>query len=186
MLYNEGEVKVVSQEKELIKKLYEVTSLMICDSKTSRAYGTDESLSYSELSFLKCIERNPKAKAGDISQYLGITNGAVAQLASKLEKKACLEAYRLNGNKKEVYYRLLEKGIVACKAYDHHNNRLNAKVEAYLENLDQETIQRIQGLFDTIITEINTEKACYIKCSEHKGKSSANLEGRCEKCKRIY
>ncbi|WP_099469399.1 MarR family winged helix-turn-helix transcriptional regulator [Konateibacter massiliensis] len=176
----------MSSKNELIQKFHQAANLMLCDARTSRCYGTEYALTYSELSFLKCIQRNENTKAGDISQYLGITNGAVVQLAKKLEGKGYLESYRIEGNKKEVYYRLLESGQTACDGYDKYNDDMNALIEAYIEGLDEDTVQIIKGLFEGIITGIELKKGCYIKRAGEEEKPDTKSDGRCEKCKRTY
>lgn len=168
----------------LIEKLYQAASLISCDARAFRTYGTDNTLTYSDITFLKCIERKVDTKAGEISNFLGITNGAVAQFSKKLIEKGYLEVYRLSGNKKEVYYRLTQKGGIACAAYDDYYNALNQRMEHYIQGLDEKTIQDINGFFDTLISGINIEKDCYIKGSCDDTTSAA--EGRCEKCRKVY
>ncbi len=169
MEQNEEKMKM-----ELISRFHQAVNLMICDTKEPRSYGTSHMLTYSDISFLKCIESNQEYKAGELSRLLGITNGAVAQLAGKLMQKGYVESYRLSGNKKEVYYRLTEEGHQACRGYDRRNAMINRRVEAYLQLLDQMTMEKIQGLFEAMITSIEMEKDCYLKNDK---------DGRCEKCK---
>jgi DNA-binding MarR family transcriptional regulator len=127
----------MNSKSELIQKFHQAANLMLCDAKTSRSYGTKYPLSFSDLSFLKCIQRNQNAKAGDISSFLGITNGAVVQLAKKLEQKEYLESYRMEGNKKEVYYRLTKSGQMACEGFDKYNDDINGLIETYIEDLNE-------------------------------------------------
>lgn len=176
----------MNSKKDLIQKFHQAANLMICNSRTSRCYGTEHVLTYSDLSFLKCIQRNENAKAGDISQYLGITNGAVVQLSKKLEKKGYLESYRIEGNKKEVYYRLTKSGQTACDGYDKYNGDMNGLIQSYIQDLDEEIIQSMAGLFEAIITGIEFNKGCYIKHTSEEEKLETKSDGRCEKCKRTY
>jgi DNA-binding MarR family transcriptional regulator len=176
----------MNSKNELIKKFHQAANIMLCDAKTSRCYGTEHALTYSDLSFLKCIERNEKAKAGEISQYLGITNGAVVQLAKKLEGKQYLEAYRIEGNKKEVYYRLTKSGQTACEGYDAYNETINGMMESYLAGVEEETLETIKGLFEAVITGIEMKKECSIKHSSQEDNQKTETDGRCEKCKRTY
>ncbi len=170
---------------DLIQKFHQAANLLLCDAKTARHYGTKYLLTYSDLSFLKCIERNEKTKAGDLSQYLGMTNGAVVQLAKKLEGKGYLESYRMEGNRKEVFYRLTESGQTACAGYDKYNDEINGIIRAYVKDLDEAAIVAMKGLFEAVITGIEVKKGCYIK---HSGKEEpeTKTDGRCEKCKRTY
>jgi len=175
------------QEQSLIKKLYQAINIITCESKIAKNYGTEHKLTYSDISLLKCVQRNENSKAGDLSQYLGMTNGAVTQLAKKLEGKGYLEPYRIPGNKKEVYYRLTERGEKACDGYDHHYEEIKDRIESYIDTLDNETIEKIIGLFDAVADSASVDKNCSIKHASCKSdKSEKESIGRCEKCKRIY
>lgn len=177
----------MSQKDDLIKKLYQAINLMICESKTARSYGTDHKLTYSDICLLKCVQYDENSKAGDLSQFMGITNGAVTQLAKKLEGKGYLEPYRITGNKKEVYYKLTASGEAACQGYDQHYGRRKNNIESYIDTLDSETIEKIIGLFDAVTDNTTVDQHCSIKlaaCETDTAQESAIR--RCEKCKRIY
>ena len=176
----------MEQRQSVIEKLYQTINVINCESKIAKNYGTEHNLTTSDISLLKCIQRNENSKAGDLSQYLGMTNGAVTQLAKKLERKKYLEPYRMLGNKKEVYYKLTESGEKACEGYDRYYDKIKSKVEAYIETLDDETIEKITGLFDAVADSASVDKDCYIKCEYESDETKQESIGRCEKCKRIY
>ncbi len=175
------------KKEELIKKLYQSLNIMICESKIARSYGTGHKLTYSDISLLKCVQRNGNAKAGELSQFLGITNGAVAQLAKKLEEKGYLEPYRITGNKKEVYYRLTPDGEEACLGYDEHYGKMRSSAEAYISTLDDDTIEKITKLFDLVAGSTAVSDRCSIRHAADKtGPSHEGAIKRCEKCQRLY
>jgi DNA-binding MarR family transcriptional regulator len=177
----------MSKKESLTKKMYQALNIMICESKIARSYGTGHRLTYSDISLLKCVQHNENAKAGDLSQYLGITNGAVAQLAKKLEGKGYLEPYRITGNKKEVYYRLTAGGEAACQGYDEHYGKMRSSIEDYISTLDDGTIEKIIGLFDLVADSTAVYEHCSIKHAAGKtGRSQETAQKRCKKCQRIY
>jgi DNA-binding MarR family transcriptional regulator len=175
----------MSQEQQIIQKLYETVNLLVCEIRTARFYGTDFQLSYSDLSFLKCVERNEGVRASEISGFLGMTKGAVAQQSKKLQESKLLTMYRIEGNKKEVYYRLTEQGKLACDNFNQFTETMNKPIREYLSGLDESTRNDVEGLFDHILTEIAKGKECYIKCLCEEP-TDLDAEGRCEKCKRIF
>lgn len=162
----------MSTDKRLIVKLLDAANYIVCDAKSARSYGMEETLSYSELSFLLCVERNEHSRAGQLSQYLGITNGAVAQLAQKLGKKGFIETYRLEDNRKEVYYRLSERGLTVTQQHHERWRIIEEKLMAYTGGLSEAQRTAIDGFLDTIMETIHLDKDCYIK-----------EDGRCEKCR---
>jgi DNA-binding MarR family transcriptional regulator len=175
------------KKESLIKKFYQALNIMICELKIARDYGTGHRLTYSDINLLKCVQRNENAKASELSQYLGITNGAVAQLAKKLESKGYLEPYRITGNKKEVYYKLTASGATACRGYDEHHGKIKSNIEGYITTLDHDTIEKIIGLFDAVAESAVVYDHCSIKYAASKaGHSQQEAIKRCEKCQRIY
>lgn len=177
-------------EEGLFEKMHKAINIITCESKIPKNYGTEHKLTYSDICLLKCVQRNKNSKAGDLSKYLGMTNGAVAQLAKKLKNKGYLEPYRIPGNKKEVYYRLTEMGKKACDGYNKHYEKIKTCIESYTTTLDEETIKKIIGLFDIVVNTASVDKICSIKNTEQKNyeyyESKEDSIGRCEKCKRIY
>ena len=175
----------MSQEQQIIQKLYETVNLLVCEIRTARFYGTDYQLSYSDLSFLQCVERNEGVKASDISKFLGMTKGAVAQQSKKLHEIGLLTTYRNEGNKKEIFYRLTEQGKIACENFYRFTENMNHPIREYLAGLDETSRNHVEGLFDHIMTEIAKGKECYIKCLCEEA-TELDAEGRCEKCKTTY
>lgn len=170
-----------------MKKLYQALNIMNCESKIARSYGTDHELTYSDMGFLRCVQHNVNTKASDLSQYLGITNGAVAQLAKKLEKKGYLERYHVAGNKKEVHYRLTAEGETACLGCEEHYEKMRTNLSEYVETLDEGTLDRIIELFDVLAYNTEVYERCSIKlCSINTASTDEAGVKRCEKCQRIY
>lgn len=177
----------MSKKEDLVKKFYQALNIMICESKIARCYGTDHKLTYSDISLLKCVQRNENAKASELSQYLGMTNGAVAQLTRKLESKGYLEPYRITGNKKEVYYRLTESGAAACQGYDEHYEGMYSNIEGYVATLDGDTIEKIIGLLELVTSSTAVYDHCSIKHAIGRADpSQETTTKRCEKCQRLY
>lgn len=170
----------------LITKLYQALNVMNCESKIARSYGTSHELTYSDIGLLRCVQHNEDAKASELSQCLGITNGAVAQLAKKLEMKGYIEPYRIASNKKEVYYRLTAKGEAACRGCEEHYEEIKENIRSYLETLDEETLDRISELFDVFVHSVEVYDHCSIKpCSSDAAGTEGTRVRRCEKCQRI-
>ena len=176
----------MNKDLDLIDKLYQSVNVMICESKIARTYGTSHKLTYSDICLLKSIQHNEDSKASDLSQFLGITNGAVNQLAKKLMSKGYLESYRTEGNKKEVYYRLTSEGEQACLGYDKNTEISRTNIDHYIAGLDKETIEKIIGLFDVVAENFSVDENCSIKYPAKINKNYEEKIGRCEKCKRIY
>lgn len=177
----------MNEREKLIKKLYQSLNVLICELKTARDYGTGHKLTYADISLLKCVQHYENAKAGDLSRYMGITNGAVAQFAKKLNKRGYLNPYHSEGNKKEVYYMLTSLGEEACRGYDRHYGEMKADIESYIDLLNDETVENIVGLMETVVQSTKMDHPCSVKTDQTESvKSDDKTKRRCEKCERIY
>ncbi len=177
----------MSSQEELIRKLYRTVSLVGCESRLARSYGTAHELTPSDMDFLKCVERKADAKAGDISLYLGVTNGATTQLAGKLEQKGYIEPYRQAGNRKEVFYRLTDSGRAACRGFDEHYEKIKREVAAYLGRLDDAALLQIDGLLDVMAENLDVGEYCSVRHGENQSESPLSAGGKkCEKCRKLY
>ncbi len=188
MLYNICGMKKMTKNKEdLIGKLHRTISLMSCESRISRDYGTAHELTASDIDFLKCVEKNEGTKASDLSLYLGVTNGATTQLAKKLMQKGYVEPYRLEGNKKEVFYRLTDAGQTACGGFDAHYAKINQEIALYLDRLDEQALEQIGGLLDAIAESLSVGEHCSVQHgADNRENPHTAGEKKCEKCQKTY
>jgi DNA-binding MarR family transcriptional regulator len=118
--------------------------------KKPRSFGTSQLLHQSEIHFIDAIGPGNGLNASRVSQKLGITNGAVTQIADKLLRKKLILKYKKEDNKKEVYLKLTEEGEMAFESHNAFHKELNDKMIAYLDDLSGEQKEAIFGLMDVI------------------------------------
>ena len=118
--------------------------------KKPRTFGTDHLLYQSEIHFIDAIGPGEGLNASQISKKLGITNGAVTQVADKLVKKKLIEKYKIRGNKKEVYLRLTAEGKIAFENHKRFHQELSDRMLEYLDGLTEEQMDALFGLMEII------------------------------------
>ena len=131
---------------EFSKIQYRINS----NDKKPRNFGTKHALYQSEIHFIDAIEPGDGIIASQVAQKLGVTKGAVTQIADKLVKKGLIEKYKRPDNKKEVYIKLTSDGKIA---YDRHrlfHKQLGDKMIAYLDSLSPAQMQALTGLLNII------------------------------------
>jgi DNA-binding MarR family transcriptional regulator len=134
-----------------IEKLTHIVSIVNREMKTAWDYGLGFPLHHSEVHLLEAIKFCNGANAGEIARYLGITNGAVSQVAKKLIDKALIETYRSEDNRKEVFFRITPLGNKACAGHQRHHKKINARLNKYVEQLNEKDYKAILGFFDMMI-----------------------------------
>lgn len=138
---------------KIIEKMNAIQYRINLNDKKPKSFGTNQQLYQSEIHFIDAIGIGEEVNATQLSSKLGITNGAVTQVAQKLIKKKLIEKYKKKTNKKEVYFKLTEMGIVAYEKHKAFHKELEDKILEYLKGLSQEQIEGLLGL--VAITEEN-------------------------------
>lgn len=133
---------------EILEKIAMLQYRINQNDKKPKSFGTDHLLYQSEIHFIDAIGIDTEINASELSDKLGITNGAVTQVAQKLIRKELIEKYKTSSNKKEVYFRLTESGKVAYHEHVLFHKRLNDKMTTYLDGLNKKQIEAILGMLD--------------------------------------
>ena len=118
--------------------------------KKPRPFGTDQLLYQSEIHFIDAIGPGEGLNASQLSEKLGITNGAVTQVADKLVRKKLIEKYKIQGNKKAVYLRLTATGKIAFENHKLFHQELSDRMIEYLDGLTEEQMDALFGLMDIV------------------------------------
>jgi len=121
---------------------YKITS----NNKKPKSFGTDKLLYQSEIHFIDAVGTEDAVNASQLSEKLGVSNGAITQVADKLSEKGLIKKYKKDTNRKEVYFRLTEQGKVAYENHKNFHRSLREKITAYLEGLSPKQIEGILGL----------------------------------------
>lgn len=123
--------KVIMEQLEIIA--YRLNE----NGKKAVSFGTGHLLYPSEIHFINAIGVDEVLNATQISKKLGITNGAVTQVATKLLKKGLIEKIKKEDNKKEVYMVLTESGKIAYYNHLEFHKRLYMKLNDVLNELSE-------------------------------------------------
>jgi DNA-binding MarR family transcriptional regulator len=135
----------------VIEKIYEVVEILNKERGTCRDYGAGNSLYHSEVHLIIAIMEHPNANASELADVLGITNGAITQVADKLERKGLIERYWANDNKKNTYFRLTESGELVYHGHVAHHDKMNAKVVEYHKGLSESEYRLIADFANAML-----------------------------------
>jgi len=140
----------MEESSRIMRQAAKIQSRINSNDKKPRPFGTSQLLHQSEIHFIDAIEPGEGINASRLSQKLGITNGAVTQIADKLVKKKLIYKYKKEINKKEVYLKLTEEGEIAFDNHRIFHKELHDKIVEYLDGLNKEQTEAIRGLMDVI------------------------------------
>ncbi|GGF91606.1 MarR family transcriptional regulator [Paenibacillus albidus] len=120
-------------------RMFEVYNTL---NKMPREYSSGVVLYLSEIHMIEAIGLHPDCKLTEISNVLNITKGTASKLLSKLEAKGLVSKYQVEGNKKEVYFRLTELGQGAFEGHYKIHETRSADIDREFDNYSPEE-QRI-------------------------------------------
>lgn len=91
----------------------------------------------SEVHCIECIGRNPDSNVTKLAESFYMTRGAISKMARKLMEKGAIESYQKPDNKKEIYFRLTEKGEAAFKVHEDLHKEFQERDKAVFEQITE-------------------------------------------------
>ncbi|WPC43928.1 MarR family transcriptional regulator [Clostridium sp. JS66] len=139
------------KQNEILEKIICFSNKVSQNNKKPNNYGTEYMLYPAEIHMIEAIGNHKNANASELSIIMGITNGAINQVANKLIKKGLVEQYRMKDNKKDVFYQLTPQGEIANVEHSNYHKEQYRHMKEYIDELVPEKINIINKFFDELI-----------------------------------
>ena len=110
--------------------------------KLAESYG-DLSYTSSEISCIEYIGNHVDPNGTQLADYCNMTRSALSKMTKKLIKKGIIENYQRPDNKKEIYFRLTEKGK---EIYNIHEEMTNKFMERDKTVFEQTPVSEIDSV----------------------------------------
>ncbi len=152
----------IKESVDFLLRIAKIQNRINSNGKKPRKFGTNHLLYQSEIHFIDAVEPGNGLIASAIAKKLGITNGAVTQIADKLVKKNLIEKYKAPGNKKEVFIKLTTEGEVAYANHKLFHKKLTDKMVEYLDGLNKEQMEALFGIVEIVdknLPDLNKEES---------------------------
>lgn len=141
----------MNKQVEVIEKVIRLANKINQTNKTPKDFGSGHLLYFSEIHTIDAISNHENVNASELSKILGITNGAVNQVANKLIKKGLIVKYKLNDNNKEVYYKLTELGEKVNLNHKRYDKNAYENLLQYLNDLNDDRVKTVDTFLDRLI-----------------------------------
>ncbi|PLS34402.1 MarR family transcriptional regulator [Carnobacterium maltaromaticum] len=92
----------------------------------------------SEVHCMEYIEKNKDSNVTKLADSFYMTRGAISKLTKKLIKKELIESYQKSDNKKEIYFRLTEKGRTIYDIHEKLHNEFSERDKVVFEQVTEE------------------------------------------------
>lgn len=104
-----------------------------------------------EAHMLEYIGKNKAINATHIADELRITRGGVTKIAARLIKRGLIEKFQLQGNRKEVYYKLTSAGKKTDAVHAEMHQRLMSELDEIIDEYSEEEKARILVFIDRVM-----------------------------------
>lgn len=135
---------------EMIQQFLRITNKYNVLNEKPYEFGVNELLTPAEVHTIDAIGRNSGANVTELAHRLGVTKGALSQMANKLQLRNFIVKLKDKENEKEVFFKLTKKGK---KAFDEHikfHLDMHKDFARLLENTPGEQIYHFKEIFDKI------------------------------------
>lgn len=119
---------------ELFKEFYEKQDIV--QKQSTKPYIHE--YGHSELHCLEAIGRWENPNVSLVALKLAITRGAASKIVKKLLNRGDIDSYQLPTNKKEIYYRLTERGRKAAEAHERRHRLWQERDLGFLKSIASE------------------------------------------------
>lgn len=91
----------------------------------------------SEVHCIEAIGKNADSNVTKLAESFYMTSGAISKLTKKLIKKGVIESYQKADNKKEIYFRLTEKGKAVYNIHEELHKEFQERDKAVFEQVTE-------------------------------------------------
>lgn len=92
----------------------------------------------SEIHCIEYIEKNEDSNVTKLAESFYVTRGAISKIAKKLIRKGIIESYQTPVNKKEIYFRLTERGKEIYKVHEELHKEFRERDKVVFDQVTDE------------------------------------------------
>ena len=111
----------------------------------------------SEVHYIEYIGRNVDSNVTKLAESFYMTRGAISKMAKKLIKKGIMVSYQKPENKKEIYFRLTEKGQEIYKVHEKLHKEFQERDKAVFEQVTDEQFDSMLSFVEKYSRHLDAE-----------------------------
>lgn len=151
------------EQELLLKELALMLERQDMLSKLTESQCLDE-YGYSETHCIDYIGRLERPNVTKVAEHMGMTRGAISKMTKKLLNRGLVEKYTLETNRKEIYFRLTEKGKVLFEEHARRHRLWEKRDMNFLARYSTEEVrtvcrfmQEFNGYLESQIAELTEQ-----------------------------
>jgi DNA-binding MarR family transcriptional regulator len=111
----------------------------------------------SEVHYIECIGRNVDSNVTKLAESLYMTRGAISKMTKKLINKGIIESYQKPDNKKEIYFRLTEKGQEIYKVHEKLHKEFQERDKVVFDQVTEEQFDNMLSFIEKYNRHLDAE-----------------------------
>ncbi len=111
--------------------------------------GTPE-LQTASIHFIEMIGKHDQTNMTQLAQLLGVTKGAVSQMAKTLEEKHLIRRMKGADNGKDTYFALTDEGRRVFEGHELLHEQMYTQIEGILSELTPEDLEKAERIFSNV------------------------------------
>ncbi|MDK2584552.1 MarR family transcriptional regulator [Romboutsia sedimentorum] len=111
----------------------------------------------SEVHCIEYIGKNLDSNVTKLADSFRMTTGAITKLTKKLIEKGLIESYKKPNNKKEIYFRLTEQGMVVYKVHEELHKEFQERDKDTLEQVVDEDFDIMLSFVESYSRHLDAE-----------------------------
>ncbi len=102
----------------------------------------------SEVHCIEYIGKNPDSNVTKLAETFYMTRSAISKITKKLMDKGCIESYQKPDNKKEIYFRLTEKGTEVFNIHEELHKGFQKRDQAVFAQVTEAQFDDMLGFME--------------------------------------
>lgn len=102
----------------------------------------------SEVHCIEYIGKNPDSNVTKLAETFYMTRSAISKIMKKLMDKGCIESYQKPENKKEIYFRLTEKGLEVYNIHEKLHKEFQKRDQAVFAQVTEAQFDDMLGFME--------------------------------------
>ena len=148
--------KNMKEQRQLLKEIALMLEHQDMLSKLTESQCLDE-YGYSETHCIDNIGRLELPNVTKIAEHMQMTRGAISKMTKKLLAKGLIEKYTLETNKKEIYFRLTEQGMVLFREHEKRHKQWEKRDMQFLDRFSKDEIAVIMKFMKEFNEHLETQ-----------------------------
>lgn len=111
----------------------------------------------SEVHCIEYIGNHTDANVTKMAESMYMTRGAISKITKKLIDKQLIESYQKADNKKEIYFKLTEKGLQIQQVHDQLHQEFEERDQVVFEQVTDEQFDRMLHFIERYSNHLDDE-----------------------------